>query len=64
MFAVFAVMQTKPHLHYLNSYNWPFEGKHNADMALSENEFDNPASVKQNERRLRLALHLTSSETV
>jgi len=31
----------KPHLHCLNSYNWPFEGKHNADMTLSENEFDN-----------------------
>jgi len=31
----------KPHLHCLNSYNWPFEGKDNADMALSEKEFDN-----------------------
>ena len=29
------------HLHRLNSYNWPFEGKHNVDMALHENEFDN-----------------------
>ena len=33
----------KTHLHRLNSYNWPFEGKHNADMALSENAFDIPA---------------------
>jgi len=24
-------------------YNWPFEGNENADMALSENEFDTPA---------------------
>jgi len=31
----------KTHLHCLNSYKWPFEGKHNADMALSEKEFDN-----------------------
>jgi len=30
-----------PHLHCLNRYNWPCEGKHNADMALSENVFDN-----------------------
>jgi len=22
-------------------YNWPFEGKNSANMALSENEFDN-----------------------
>jgi len=33
-------MQTKTTL-TLNSYKWPFEGKHNADVALSENEFDN-----------------------
>jgi len=39
---VFAAMQTKTTFTLrLNSYNWPFEGKHNADMALSENEFDN-----------------------
>ena len=25
-----------------HSYNWPFEGNHNADMPPSENEFDNP----------------------
>ena len=31
----------KTYLHCLNSYNWPFEGKHNADVVLSENEFDN-----------------------
>jgi len=60
---VFAVMQTKPHLRCLNSYNWLFEGKHNADMALSENEFDTPA-VHQNERRSRFALYLISSEMV
>jgi len=27
--------------------NWPFQGKHNADMALSENEFDNFYSVAE-----------------
>jgi len=32
-------------------------------MALCENEFDSPA-VQQNERRVRLALYLTSSEIV
>jgi len=47
---VFAVMQTKTTFTCLNSYNWLFEGKHNADMALCENEFDSP-SVQQNERR-------------
>jgi len=31
----------KTHLHCLNSYNWSFEDKHNADMVLSEIEFDN-----------------------
>lgn len=25
------------------SYNRPFEGSHNAEVALSENEFDTPA---------------------
>jgi len=40
---VFAVMQTKTTFTCLNSYNWLFEGKHNADMALCENEFDSPA---------------------
>jgi len=59
----FAVMQTKTTFACLNSYNWLFEGKHNADMALCENEFDSP-SVQQNERRSRLALYVTSSEMV
>jgi len=60
---VVAVMQTKSTFACLNNYNWLFEGKHNADMALCENEFDSPA-VQQNERRSRLALYLTSSEMV
>jgi len=42
---VFAVTQTKTTFTCFNSYNWVFEGKHNADMALSENEFDNPAAA-------------------
>jgi len=28
-----------------SGYNWPFTGKHNADMAHSENKFDTPATV-------------------
>jgi len=60
---VFAVVQTKNTFTYLNSNNRLFQGKHNADMALSENEFDSPA-VQQNERRSRLGLYLTSSEMV
>jgi len=60
----FAACRQKPHLHCLNSYNWPLEGKHNADMALNENEFDTSATVQQNERRSRLAFYLTSSEMV
>jgi len=36
---------------------------HNSDIALSKKEFDTP-EVQQNERRLRLALYLTSSEMV
>ena len=27
-------------LYCLNSYNWPFEGNHNTDVALGKNEFD------------------------
>jgi len=60
---VFAVTQTKTTFTCLNSYHWLFEGKHNADMALCEIEFDSPA-VQQNERRSRLALYLTGSEMV
>jgi len=56
-------MQTKNTFTCLNSYDWLFEGKRNADMALCENEFDSPA-VQQNERKSRLALFLTSSEMV
>jgi len=41
MYSVFRSCRQKTHLHCLNSYNYPFDGKHNADMALSENEFDN-----------------------
>ena len=52
---VFVVMQTKTISTCLNSYNWLFEGIHNAHMALCENAFDSPA-VQQNERRSRLAL--------
>ena len=40
---LFCSFRQKSHLCCLNSYNWPFEGNHNADMALSENEFDTPA---------------------
>ena len=61
MFAGFSGHADKNHIKCLNSYNWLVEGKHNADMALCENEFDSPA-VQQNERRSRLALYLTSSE--
>ena len=42
---VLVFMQTKitfTSVYCLNSYNWPFEGNHNADMALGENEFDAP----------------------
>jgi len=38
-------MRTKTTFKCLNSYNWLFEGKHNADMTLGENEFDIPATV-------------------
>jgi len=45
VFSVFAGFcghaDKKAHLHCFNSYNWPFEDKHSADIALSENEFDN-----------------------
>jgi len=41
MFTGFRSHADKTHLHCLNRYKWPFEGKHDADMALSENEFDN-----------------------
>jgi len=40
---VFSVMQTKTTFTCLNSHNWLFEGKHNADMSLCEIEFDSPA---------------------
>jgi len=49
---VVAAMQTKTTITCLNSYNWLFEGRHYADMALCGNEFDSPA-VQQNERRSR-----------
>jgi len=31
------------HAEKINSYNWTFQGNRNADMALSENEFDTRA---------------------
>ena len=63
MFAGFCGHAVKTTFAWLNTYNWLFESKHNADMALCENEFDRPA-VQQNERRSRLALYLTNSEMV
>ena len=60
---VFAVTQTKTTFTCFNSYNWVFEGKHNADMALSENEFDNPAAAAW-AKVARLAFSLTNSEMV
>ena len=34
------------------SYNWPFEGNHNADMALSEKGFGTPGLKERQQGRL------------
>jgi len=41
MFPGFWGHADKNHICTVLIYNWPFESKHNADMVLNENEFDN-----------------------